>query len=119
LALAEFRQQAETIVAHSLTIEIAPGVETRLVRLEGELDLANAHTLTEELLRLLDTRLQRLVVDLDGLEFIDSSGLHSLLRVMERSNADGDRLRIIEPRGQVSRLFKLTNLDTVLPIVSR
>jgi anti-sigma B factor antagonist len=119
MALTESFPRSDRIVSHSLTIETGPALETCLVRLEGELDSASADALTEHLLRLLASDLQSVVVDLDGLEFIDSTGLQALLTATRRARGTRDHLRIIEPEGQVSRVFKLTNINALLPIIPR
>jgi anti-sigma B factor antagonist len=54
--------------------------DAAIVAPEGELDLATAPLLDAELRRLRDEGTRRLVVDLRGLTFIDSSGVHLLLR---------------------------------------
>jgi anti-anti-sigma factor len=78
----------------------------------GELDLCSAPLLREAHAR--EPRdCEFLVVDLSGVTFMDSSGLHALIDI---SKADPDRLRIItsEP---VSRVIDICKLRTALPIV--
>ena len=117
--LVESNSQSETVLTHSLTIEIGPTAATSLVRLSGELDCASAPTLEGHLQRLLGGNADRVIVDLDDLTFIDSTGLNALLAATRRSHGSRDQLRIIEPVGQVARVFRLANLDQVLPILRR
>jgi anti-sigma B factor antagonist len=119
MAVSISRPESGTIVCHALTIEVGPASETCLVRLLGELDLASAGALQEHLLRIVESDIETLVIDLDGLDFIDSTGLHVLLVVTQRARRDRDQLRIIEPSGQVRRVLRLTELDAVLPLISR
>ena len=91
------------------------GIQLTLV---GELDLATLHLLEDELDRTAPSE-KRLVLDLRALEFIDSSGLHALLRADRRLRDAGGELIIIRGPRAVDRLFRLTGLDTRLRIVDR
>jgi anti-sigma B factor antagonist len=57
-----------------------------------------------------------LVLDLDGLEYIDSSGLGFLVTLHERMERQGQRLVLTHLRSHVSRVFKITRLDQILDI---
>jgi anti-sigma B factor antagonist len=82
----------------------------------GELDLATLHILEQELDQIAASE-KRLVLDLRRLEFVDSSGLHALLRADRRFNDAGGQLTIVRGPRAVERLFRLTGLDTRLRIV--
>jgi anti-sigma B factor antagonist len=104
-----------SIVERDLRIEIGPELETCLIRIAGELDLATAPVLERELHRLLSGGLVRVILDLEELEFIDSTGLSVLVGAANHSRADGDRLRIIGATGEVDRMLRLTGIRDVLP----
>ena len=55
-----------------------------------------------------------IVVDLRGLEFIDSTGIRLLVMAADRCNADG-RLTILRGPKQVHRVFEITDLVSRLP----
>lgn len=94
--------------------EAYDGEQVRL-RLTGELDLASAPVLSHRLAQLRSE--QRPVrLDLSGLEFMDSSGVHLLVGAFHEARADGWQLAIdsaLSP--QVDRLCKLTGLDHIIP----
>ena len=106
------------IVEGPLKIEVGPEVETCLVRVSGELDMIGAPALERELHRLLSQRLQTVILDLTDVEFIDSLGLACLIKVTRRSREDGDRLRMIKPRGHVADVLHTTGIDDVLPLLA-
>jgi anti-anti-sigma factor len=108
---------ARTQVVGRLTIEIVDAAAGPTVRLSGELGLDATAALEERLFALLDTGSQPPEVDLSELEFIDSSGLQSLLRVTRRARAQGmEAPRMVGSTGQVRRLFELTGADRALLI---
>ncbi len=88
----------------------------RLV-LTGELDIATAPLLDAALSAAEATGATRILVDMAGVPFIDSSGLSSILRAVERSTADGNRLSIVSPAPQAKRLFDLSGARTRLPLI--
>jgi anti-sigma B factor antagonist len=84
----------------------------------GELDLATAPMLADAFdAAYRDTSVEMVVVDLTELSFIDSTGIHLLLR-MHAACGDGDRMRVVNGSRQVERLFDLTGVRDHLPIMS-
>jgi anti-sigma B factor antagonist len=108
------RDRTEYRAPGSLTIETERSDHTYLVRISGELDLANCAAFDRELRRAEASDAARIVVDLDGLEFIDSAGLTMVRRAKLRSD-EGGRLRLTRGTGYVADLFRLTALDQTLP----
>lgn len=90
-----------------------------VVSLRGELDLSRGPDLEAVLLEAEQSDVTRILVDLGELTFIDSTGLGVLVRAAARARSNGDRLRITSPQDQVASIFRLTELDTHLPLHSR
>ena len=55
---------------------------------------------------------QQIVVDLTDLEFIDSSGIHALVR----PRSDSARIELVCPPGNVRRVLEVTKLERVLQV---
>lgn len=81
----------------------------------GEVDLASAPALEREL-RDAETSARRIVVDLAGLEFMDSTGIHALMDAHARAKSNGHKLVLTHLPAQVQRLFNLTGIDVRLTI---
>jgi anti-sigma B factor antagonist len=60
----------------------------------------------------------RLVLDLRGLSFIDSSGLHLLVALDERAQRDGFQLMLLAPAAPIDRAIQLSGLDQILPFAA-
>ena len=86
-----------------------------VVGLRGELDVAVAVRVVAEL-SVVAARERDIIVDLTGLEFIDSSGLAALARVREQARHAGGDLLLAAPQQQVLRLLTLTRLTDVFSI---
>ncbi len=85
--------------------------EDGVVLVAGELSLAEAPLLEQRLSELLAGAPAAIVVDLAGVEFIDSSGLSVLIRAQQQASASGVAFGVQNPRAQAHRLFSLTGLD--------
>lgn len=81
-----------------------------IVAVSGELDLASAPGLEAELDRISGPSIRLLVLDLRGLEFMDSTGLSILVRAHQRLTAEGCEMGLVGGSAQVHRLLDLTGV---------
>jgi anti-sigma B factor antagonist len=86
-----------------------------LERLDGELDLETAPTLTSAL-HSLERPCERVVVDVSGLQFIDSTGLHLAVEEHQRATTDGFEFVIAGAGENVLRVLRIAGLDVGLPL---
>lgn len=85
------------------------------ISVDGELDLANADDLERELVRVEGTDALSIVLDLSGLQFIDSTVVRLLISAHARSRADSNRLTLLRGPEPVQRVFELTGILDILP----
>jgi anti-anti-sigma factor len=97
-------------------IEVRRHDAVAIVQPRGELDVATVETLRAALDGIESA--ERLVLDLSGLSFIDSSGLHLLVALHQRAQRDGFQLEIVAPAAPVDRAIRLCGLDELLPLVA-
>ena len=83
----------------------------------GELDLATAEELEAGLKELESGAPAVLVLDLRELEFMDSTGLRTIVGADARAREQGWRLTIVRGPDAVQRIFSVTKLDERLEIV--
>jgi anti-sigma B factor antagonist len=86
-----------------------------VVALRGELDIAGAAGVAAALAAVA-ARKPEIVVDLAGLEFIDSSGVAALARGRGHARHAGGDLLLAAPRQHVLRVLTLTRLIDVFPV---
>lgn len=88
------------------------------LNVQGEVDLANHEDFYRAISQALAAQLVRgcVVLDFSVLCFIDSSGVHALIRAHHEVAANQVRLRIVGPAPWVARLLRLTGLDTRIPV---
>ena len=85
--------------------------------LTGELDLVSSPALNRAFGDQAEPEVELVVVDLRQLDFMDSTGLHAVLRIQQGAHELGRRFAVIRGPDQVQRLFELTGLTETLTIV--
>jgi anti-sigma B factor antagonist len=85
--------------------------------LSGELDLLSSPSLRRAMDELPGSDAELILVDLRGLQFMDSTGLHLLVQAQRQAHAAGRRFALIRGSDQVQRLFDLTGVADALTIV--
>ena len=82
----------------------------------GEIDLSNSHELRKTLLAALKTN-EKVFVDLSGVNYIDSSGIASLVEGLQFSKSNRKEFILKSPSKQVSAIMELARLDKVFSII--
>ncbi len=88
-----------------------------VVSIYGELDVATAPDLKERLVDLVNEGRSRIVLDLGGVDFLDSTGLGMIVSALKRARTHGGDLRIVCTESRITRLFEITGLDKALPLL--
>jgi anti-anti-sigma factor len=88
-----------------------------LVSLHGELDLSEVPEVDRALKGVEKHRPELLVLDLRGLEFLDSSGLRLVLEADLRSRQDSRKFAVIRGPDSVHRVFLIALLDKRLEFI--
>jgi anti-sigma B factor antagonist len=99
---------AEMGALGQITIEVLERADRVILELGGELDLANAARLQSAIDNTAAAAKPLIVLDLERLEFIDSSGLRVILAGAERARARGQRFALTPASEQVERLLEVT-----------
>lgn len=87
-----------------------------LLSLSGSLDASVSMQAGEDLRKLLAEGRRRLVLDLQHLDFIDSSGLSALLATLRAARREGGNLVLLRLPEVVRPAIELTRLDRVFSI---
>jgi anti-anti-sigma factor len=82
----------------------------------GEIDLATVNTFRSAITDALAAGAQHLVLHLEGVTYLDSSGLGTLIGAHKRVAASGGTMTIRCTQPRILRLFAITGLDRVLTV---
>ena len=101
-----------------LTMQTTASDERVVVALSGELDLHGATLLDPELARIAeDPGASPVVLDLRELEFMDSSGLRSVMVADATLRRTGRRMVLVRGGDSVQRVFEVTRMEDRLQFV--
>ncbi|MFW5683750.1 MAG: anti-sigma factor antagonist, partial [Spirochaetota bacterium] len=87
-----------------------------LIRVSGDLDLYNASRLKEDALRLWEEGRRKFIVDLETLDYIDSSGIGVLIYLYTSSKKRNAHVWYVNVLGSVLKVITLTKLIGFLPL---
>ena len=95
------------VADNGLSVRVQPLEERMCVVVAGELDLATAGRIEAEVVALIDAGCATVELDLRALEFIDSSGIHELLRCRDLAAERAVPLRLRVVPGPVLRALTI------------
>ena len=90
------------------TLDHDPVDGSHLIVAAGELDLASTSEMSAIFAMAAAGPQEAVVLDLMGVEFIDSSALATILRAAQQLEGAGKRLHVVAPEGPVRRLLEIT-----------
>lgn len=90
--------------------------EHTVVEVGGEIDVYTAPRLREQLVELSNDGCHRLVIDMEGVDFLDSTGLGVLVGGLKRVRSYDGSMAIVCNRERLLKIFRITGLNKVFPI---
>ena len=90
------------------------GIE--IVDVEGEIDVYTAPRLRELLIELVNSGSYQLVVNMEKVEFLDSTGLGVLVGGLKRVRAHDGSLDLVCTQERILKIFRITGLTKVFGI---
>ena len=94
-----------------------PDPTTAVFRLTGRMTLGMRLRESESKISdVADDGVERLILDLSGVEFMDSAGLGALMILYGNMKVRGGQLRLVAPAARVVDVLKLTHTDSILRI---
>jgi anti-anti-sigma factor len=98
-----------------MSVPVASSMQQAVViTLDDRLDLSTAPVVRQRFFDAVEAGQIFVIVDLSGVEFVDSSGLGVLVSGLKATRQAGGDLRIARPGEQVRLLLRLTTLERVL-----
>ena len=100
-----------------MNIEYSEHLHYKLLTLTGEVDLSNSSEVRKCLLEILASG-QSIIVDFSKLDYIDSSGMATLVEGLNVAKKNELQLLISSAKGAPKQVLELTRLDQVFTIVA-
>jgi len=109
--LTEVKNMAMT----TLELEVDQKADWRVLTVKGEVDVTTTPRVRAQLISLLSEGKPHLIVDLEGVDFLDSSGLGALVAGLKLARSRSGELRIVcENQRSVRKVLEVTGLERVL-----
>jgi anti-sigma B factor antagonist len=88
----------------------------RLVGVNGRLDQTLTPSLEETLLNILNQGYSQLIIDLHGVNYINSGGLRCLVTAWRQAHQKGGDLKLCGLNERVAKIFSMVGFDKVFQI---
>jgi len=85
---------------------------------QGEIDLSRASSFRQQIMAALTSKPKLLLMDLGGVPYMDSSGVATLLEMMQATKRGGGKLVLCSIQPKVRSIFEIARLETVFTIVA-
>ena len=87
-----------------------------VVDVVGDVDMYTSPKLRDALQSLTRGKVQRIIVNLAGVEFMDSSGIATIVQAYKEILPKNGSVCLASPAGNVLRVFELSNLTSLFPV---
>jgi len=84
-----------------------------VVDVTGDIDINHSGAFQEELTKVIAEKPRHIVVNLGGVEYMDSAGVASLVKLRTQTKEIGASLALAEVGGKVRSVLEITRLDGV------
>ncbi|GGM34421.1 anti-sigma-B factor antagonist [Paraliobacillus quinghaiensis] len=102
----------------NLDVEVVEEDQTITLTLRGEIDAYTAPKLKDALLPLTKKPGAEVIVDLEQINYMDSTGLGVFISALKSTKEYDSELKLIQLQDRVRRLFEITSLDSIITIES-
>ena len=101
-----------------MELKIRKHSETYIIDVNGEMDLYKSYKLKELVMKMLEKKIERFIVNLENVDYIDSSGIGALIYVCSTIKKMNLKFVIANIHGSVKKVIELTKLMGYFPIAN-
>src|SRR5688572_8588448 len=99
-----------------LGLEVTERGSWAVLAVAGEVDVATVPRLREQLHSLVAQGQHHIVVDLEAVDFLDSTGLGVLVGALKRVRTNGGELALVCTQSRIRKVFEVTGLTKVFSL---
>lgn len=100
----------------TLTIEKCTSNQVTLITVKGEVDLYTSPDLRTAIMDAVSSAEERVAVDLGGVEYMDSSGVATLVEGFKSAHEHSKSFKLVAPSNAVMKVLELAKLDGIFEI---
>lgn len=99
-----------------MELKIRKNGENYIIDVDGEMDLYNSYKLKELVTKMLEKHVKNFIINLEQVDYIDSSGIGALIYICSTIKKFNLRLSMANIHGSVKKVIELTKLTDYFPI---
>lgn len=99
-----------------MEIEKAKEINTFIVSIKGKIDAVTAPEFEKEMFNFINQGENNFLLDFNGLEYISSAGLRSILSIAKQLKPKGGNVNFFGLKGPVKDVFKISGFGTIFKI---
>lgn len=88
-----------------------------IFKMEGDIDINSSPDIKKSFDQVIKQKKNKLVINLEGVNYVDSSGLATLVEILKNLRSYGGKLKLTNLSPKVRGLFEITKLDKLFDIV--
>jgi anti-sigma B factor antagonist len=100
----------------NLDVETSTKDGVSVVSLRGEIDVYTAPRLRQTLIDLVEGGASEIVVDMEHVDFLDSTGLGVLVGGLKRVKDRDGEMKLVAKQDRILKIFDITGLSKVFPM---
>ncbi|MBF0216203.1 MAG: STAS domain-containing protein [Candidatus Omnitrophica bacterium] len=85
-------------------------------RINGVIDINTSPELKKKFEKVVKEKVPKVLINLERVEYVDSSGLATMVEILKKMRAYGGKLKLSNLSGKVKGLFEITKLDKLFDI---
>ena len=101
-----------------MELKIRKNGDVYIIDVTGEMDLYNSYKLKELVVKMLEKNVKNFVINLEQVDYIDSSGIGALIYICSTIKKMNLKLAISNIHGSVKKVIELTKLMRYFPIAN-
>ena len=88
-----------------------------IFRMEGDIDINTSPGMKKSFDKAISEKKDRIIINLKGVEYVDSSGLATLVEILKNLRGYGGKLKLTNLSPKVMGLFEITKLNKLFDII--
>ncbi|MCH5283133.1 MAG: anti-sigma factor antagonist [Treponema sp.] len=101
-----------------MELKIRKNGDVYIIDVNGEMDLYNSYKIKELVMKMLEKSVKFFVINLEQVDYIDSSGIGALIYICSTIKKMNLKLAIASVHGSVKKVIELTKLTGYFPMAN-
>jgi len=93
------------------SVEIEQKEQVPIVHISGEIDVYTCPELRSKLVEIIDTGKKNLILDLENIQYIDSTGLGTIAYTARTLEENSGNVMVVCTRHQIKKIFQVSGLE--------